>query len=1142
VVEVRIPDAEDLRHHEGPAVHPIRVAARRCGLSPALIRAWERRYGAVQPGRDADNERIYTEADIRRLTLLRRAVEGGRRIGAIATFTSDALAELVDEDRSAGPPADPLQKNTAEILDHVRSLNLAGALSALEDMVDRDGWQDGLQRGVFPLIRKLEADHRDGRSGPAEVSVLATAVRALLTPLVARSAAPGNGGPAALVLAADSGSVAGLMVAACAACHGFRTTVVADTGDDQETAAVASTIDAAVVLTVDHGDGGGFLPDQRDCPRSPRPVVAVSSGLSGDNRGRLTIEDLAEMLDGLRAAALEAEQPHAHPHRSEDPFMAMDVSVPLCLHVSGDIRPDDRTTVRWRGRGAVHLDEKEHVAEVAAELDQCVRRAAGGDGFGSGAVLAAAHLHDFGHRVLIRACRVVRRDVVREAASSVVAALGPGPVDASLRHFAARFDLSTGESDPIRPLSSATRAMLLEEMLIIRVLATNPALKAMSPLFSLAGVCRDDSISEMLDRFQVHLKHSTSLGAGGRTALQLLAQPAEEGGHDLVAQMQTILRLEGELAGHLAAQILRAVDVLREETRSPFVPGPPAAEPPKPVIPIQGPDRFTPDREWMPGLVLAAKHTLVWLRQLEHRFGRSVRRLDQIPDEALGELADCGVTGLWLVGVWERSPASATIKALCGRDRPTASAYSIRSYDVAEDLGGEDAMRRLSERASRFGIRLGGDVVANHTGIDSPWVVDHPDRFVSTAECPYPAYTFGGRNLVDSDRVRVVLADQYLDESDAPVVFLREDVDTGEIRYLYHGNDGTGLPWNDTAQLDYTRRETREAMIEVIVEIARRFPILRLDAAMALARRHVQRLWYPRPGDGGAIPSRSLFGLSEAEFNRSMPTEFWRDVVVRIRREAPDTMLVAEAFWMMEGIFAREVGLNRVYNSAFMHHLRDEENDRFRELVGAVLEADPRFLEHGLNYLSTPDEATAVSQFGRAEKYRAAMVLLATFPGTPLIAHGQLEGHEEQYGMEYDRPLRDEVRDDDVHAFHRTMAPLFAQRSRFAGAATLRLVRAVEEGGGPARDVIAYQTGAVEAPPVLVVVNNGSKPVRCRLDAGRDGFSRSAEAGARMSGPSVRPLLEVNGRGGLRFDVDSAIAQLEPYQGVVAELLPTTGA
>src|SRR5690606_35523887 len=120
------------------------------------------------------------------------------------------------------------------------------------------------------------------------------------------------------------------------------------------------------------------------------------------------------------------------------------------------------------------------------------------------------------------------------------------------------------------------------------------------------------------------------------------------------------------------------------------------------------------------------------------------------------------------------------------------------------------------------------------------------------------------------------------------------------------------------------------------IAIARRFPITRFNAAMTLAKRHVQRLWYPAPGYGGDIPSRSGQRVSPDAFERLFPVEFWRELVDRIAAEVPNTLLLAEAFWLMEGYFVRSLGMHRVYNSAFMNMLKAEDNSKYRDVMKNV--------------------------------------------------------------------------------------------------------------------------------------------------------------------------------------------------------------
>src|SRR5215213_4173166 len=259
-----------------------------------------------------------------------------------------------------------------------------------------------------------------------------------------------------------------------------------------------------------------------------------------------------------------------------------------------------------------------------------------------------------------------------------------------------------------------------------------------------------------------------------------------------------------------------------------------------------------------------AKSSYVWLEQLARSFQRPITTLADVPDEELDRLAGLGVTGLWLIGLWQRSEASADIKRRRGDADAVASAYAIDDYRIADDLGGEPAYEDLKRRAWHRQIRLAADMVPNHMGIDSRWVTDHAERFISVAEAPFPAYSFTGPDLSRDPRVEIQLEDHYWDASDAAVVFRRRDRATGDERFVYHGNDGTSFPWNDTAQLDYLRADVREAVIRTILDVARRAPILRFDAAMVLARRHIRRLWFPEPGAGGAIPSRAEHAMSNA--------------------------------------------------------------------------------------------------------------------------------------------------------------------------------------------------------------------------------------------------------------------------------------
>jgi hypothetical protein len=387
-------------------------------------------------------------------------------------------------------------------------------------------------------------------------------------------------------------------------------------------------------------------------------------------------------------------------------------------------------------------------------------------------------------------------------------------------------------------------------------------------------------------------------------------------------------------------------------------------------------------------------------------------------------------------------------------------------------------------------------MVPNHMGIDSRWVIEHPEWFLSLDEPPYPVYSFTGADLSSDERVGIVLEDHYWDDSDAAVVFKRIDRTTGSVRYVYHGNDGTSFPWNDTAQLDFLDPAVREQVIRTIIDVARHFPIIRFDAAMVLAKKHIQRLWWPEPGTAGGIPSRAEHAIPKREFDRRMPKEFWREVVDRVAAEVPDTLLLAEAFWLLEGYFVRTLGMHRVYNSAFMHMLRDEDGAGYRKVIKDTIEFDPAILQRYVNFMSNPDEKTAIEQFGKGDKYFGVATVLATLPGLPMLGHGQVQGFGEKYGMEFRRAMLDENADPWLVERHeREVFPLFHRRAWFAESENFLLYDVVTEAGKVDDGVLAYSNGhGAERSLVLYQTRFGSARGRIRESAA---YARKTASGSK---------------------------------------------
>ena len=682
----------------------------------------------------------------------------------------------------------------------------------------------------------------------------------------------------------------------------------------------------------------------------------------------------------------------------------------------------------------------------------------------AGQINAMGLIDEILHMVVQIYHQQINPKVMQEALEWIVGMLGKEEVDHTLLQFVQEFP----PIDVYRKILSAqdylnstsngisNRLIALEELLLLWLANANPAFSPYQELFDDTHLTKDTAYAQLIPLMHAFFETQSPFGPDHQNLVDMLRGPAINSPHSLSGQLEFIRQRWGALLGKYLFRLLGSLDLIKEEEKAAFLGSGPSR-----VYEFTGmelePERYSPDKDWMPSLVLIAKNAYVWLDQLSKLYQRPIQHLDQIPDEELDKLVQWGFTGLWLIGLWERSLASKRIKQLRGNPDAVASAYSLLDYQIAGDLGGEDAYQSLRQRAWHRGIRLASDMVPNHMGIDSHWVMEHPDWFISQDYSPFPSYSFNGTNLSWDERVGIYVEDHYFNNTDAAVVFKRVDHWSGQEKYIYHGNDGTSMPWNDTAQLNYLKPEVREAVIQTILHVARKFPVIRFDAAMTLAKKHFQRLWFPEPGTGGAIPSRAEHGLTKEQFDAAIPIEFWRELVDRVAQEVPDTLLLAEAFWLMEGYFVRTLGMHRVYNSAFMNMLRDEKNAEYRLVMKNTLEFDPEILKRYVNFMNNPDERTAVDQFGKEDKYFGICTMMVTLPGLPMFGHGQVEGFTEKYGMEYRRAYWDEKLDEYLVERHkRQIFPLLKKRYLFSQVQDFLLYDFYSTEGYVNEDVFAY--------------------------------------------------------------------------------------
>lgn len=210
--------------------HPIGVVAERTGLTPDVLRVWERRYQVVEPRRSPGGQRIYSDADIDRLLLLHRATRGGHGISHVAGLSRSRLEDLVRDVESSGQhlpprliPSAELTSIVADAIALAESLDPAGLESLLRRNVARYGIVTFIDTVAAPFLREVGDAWHAGRLSISQEH-LATAVVERVVGDAAPLLTGSDGSPVIVIGTLEGERHAGgaLMAAATAASEGWR--------------------------------------------------------------------------------------------------------------------------------------------------------------------------------------------------------------------------------------------------------------------------------------------------------------------------------------------------------------------------------------------------------------------------------------------------------------------------------------------------------------------------------------------------------------------------------------------------------------------------------------------------------------------------------------------------------------------------------------------------------------------------------------------------------------------------------------------------------------------------------------------------------------------------------------------------------
>ena len=448
-------------------------------------------------------------------------------------------------------------------------------------------------------------------------------------------------------------------------------------------------------------------------------------------------------------------------------------------------------------------------------------------------------------------------------------------------------------------------------------------------------------------------------------------------------------------------------------------------------------------------------NTRVWLRDLADDLGRAATLAD-IPDEFLDQVASQGFDFVWFLGLWQTGPAGrevslshpewlkefqATLPDI-SEDDVSGSPFAVTGYTLHRDFGQEADLLGLKQRLQTRRLKLIVDFVPNHTGLDHPWVIKHPEYYVQGNEADLEREPHNYR-LVETRRGSLILA---------------------------HGRDPYLPGWPDTFQLNYRHSGLREAMAQELLKLAQVADGVRCDMAMLVLPEVFQRTWRERslPGDG------------------SPPVDdpFWPEATRRVSEQHPGFLFMAEVYWNLEWELMQQ-GFNYCYDKKLYDRLLSQD----AAAVRGHLWADMAYQNRLVRFMENHDEPRAAHDFPQPV-HQAAAVITYCAPGLRFFYEGQLEGRRVKVSMHLGRRPEEPV-DSVLHEFYRKLLACLKRPEMRDGSWQLLEVHPAWD-GNPTWDrflAFAWEGGADQR--LLVTVNYGPTQGQCCVDLPFNEFSRN---------------------------------------------------
>lgn len=347
-------------------------------------------------------------------------------------------------------------------------------------------------------------------------------------------------------------------------------------------------------------------------------------------------------------------------------------------------------------------------------------------------------------------------------------------------------------------------------------------------------------------------------------------------------------------------------------------------------------------------------NTRVWLKRFNKETDKPT--LKNVPKSYWEKLANLEFDYVWLMGIWKTNDS--VIKEYCfentlvneyrkalkdwNENDVIGSPYSIDSYELNPNICTEEELINLKELLNSMGIKLILDFISNHFSIHSSLLETHPYLFLSASE-------------------EIYSRDQN--------TYFRYHKDNSKI--YAHGRDPFFPAWQDTVQVNYFNKETRNFMIDTLKYLTSLCDGVRCDMAMLSLNNVFDNTWK------GPLNSGNI---------QKPEKEFWDVCISETKKHRNDFTFIGEAYWDLEYELQR-LGFDFTYDKKLLDRLKFG----YIKEIESHLKAEMKYQMKSVRFLENHDEARVLTLLGK-EKAKAAAIIISTIPGMHMYFDGQLEG------------------------------------------------------------------------------------------------------------------------------------------------------